>query len=258
MNKRCSRCLKEQDIKHFQRNNKVFKTCNLCSVYQSKNNKNNTKQCPSCLKKREKTEYDKKCKICKECSKMTSRQRQGANTKGARLLQTYIELKKAGNCVDCAEDDWRVLEFDHVRGDKIKEVRRMTTEKTMREEAAKCELRCCNCHLTKSYHTEGTHRIKNPVTYHHKRRATARSYVEAYKLKNGCIDCGEKDDRCLQFDHVDPGNKFKNISRLISSSASIETIKLEIQKCELRCGNCHRLKTLKQFNYQTYKNVEYK
>lgn len=254
--KLCSRCSKEQDEKEFQRNNRTFKTCNTCSVYHS-NNKGDTKICPSCQKQKGKMEYDKQCKICKECSKLTLRQRQGVGTKGVKLLQLYIELKQTGNCVDCAEDNWRVLEFDHVTDDKIKEVRRMTTIASMRAEAAKCELRCCNCHLIKTYHTEGRTNTKEPTTYHQKRRAAARIYVEKYKRERGCIECGEKDIRCLQFDHINSEAKFECVSRLISSSASIETIKTEIQKCELRCGNCHRLKTIKQFNYQTYKNVEY-
>ncbi len=50
----------------------------------------------------------------------------------------------------------------------------------------------------------------------------------------------------LDFDHV-KGDKIENVSIMINSGASLERLILEIEKCEIRCANCHRRKTAKDF-----------
>lgn len=67
----------------------------------------------------------------------------------------------------------------------------------------------------------------------------------AYLSSHPCVDCGETDIRVLEFDHV-RGNKSANITRLLSNAVSWITIEAEIAKCEVRCANCHRLKTLER------------
>ena len=64
----------------------------------------------------------------------------------------------------------------------------------------------------------------------------------AYLSSHPCVDCGQTDIRCLEFDHV-RGNKTTTISDLIQRAASWSTIEAEIAKCEVRCANCHRIKT---------------
>jgi hypothetical protein len=56
-----------------------------------------------------------------------------------------------------------------------------------------------------------------------------------------CVDCGEDDRRCLEFHHLK--NKTSIVSRVLSSGSPLETLKLEISKCEVLCVNCHRKKT---------------
>ena len=36
---------------------------------------------------------------------------------------------------------------------------------------------------------------------------------------------------------------------LVSQGYTWKTIKKEIDKCEVRCRNCHKIRTYKQFNY---------
>ena len=57
-----------------------------------------------------------------------------------------------------------------------------------------------------------------------------------------CVDCGQTDIRVLEFDHV-RGKKSGDISRMVIQSYSWSTIEAEIAKCEVRCANCHRIKT---------------
>lgn len=75
-----------------------------------------------------------------------------------------------------------------------------------------------------------------------------RKFVLNYLKNNPCVDCGEDDVIVLDFDHV-KGKKLKNVSRLVVSHATIATIQEEIDKCEVRCANCHRRATAKRGNF---------
>ena len=67
-------------------------------------------------------------------------------------------------------------------------------------------------------------------------------YVENIKKQSGCVDCGESNHLVLDFDHIED-NKYKCISNMVYESYSIKTIQKEIDKCEVRCSNCHRIIT---------------
>lgn len=77
-----------------------------------------------------------------------------------------------------------------------------------------------------------------------------REYVYKYLLEHPCIDCGESDPVVLEFDHQ--SDKIDSISDMITK-CGIEKLKQEIKKCEVRCANCHRRKTAKDFSYFTYR-----
>ncbi len=66
-----------------------------------------------------------------------------------------------------------------------------------------------------------------------------------YLRASACIDCGETDIRVLQFDHVDPMNKTGNIADL-AKVVTWDVLVIEIAKCVVRCGNCHRRKTVRE------------
>ena len=72
--------------------------------------------------------------------------------------------------------------------------------------------------------------------------AENRQKLYIYLSEHSCVDCGQNDIRVLEFDHV-RGNKSASINDLLKKAASWETIKAEIAKCEVRCVNCHRVKT---------------
>ena len=69
---------------------------------------------------------------------------------------------KANPCVDCGETDAIVLEFDHVRDKDFNlsdAARKGVSMKKLKDEIAKCEVRCSNCHRRKTYERSGlTHK----------------------------------------------------------------------------------------------------
>ncbi|MEI6058968.1 MAG: hypothetical protein WCP89_04320, partial [archaeon] len=75
------------------------------------------------------------------------------------------------------------------------------------------------------------------------------NYIQQYLINNPCIDCGEGDITVLEFDHTGKIPKFKAVSLLIRAKYPLQKIKEEISKCEVRCANCHRRKTAKDFKW---------
>lgn len=71
-------------------------------------------------------------------------------------------------------------------------------------------------------------------------RATAiRRWLDAYKLRHGCVDCGyNAHPAALHFDHIG-SNKTMNVC----NSKSVAQAQREITKCVVRCANCHAVKT---------------
>lgn len=72
-----------------------------------------------------------------------------------------------------------------------------------------------------------------------------RDFVRTYLETHPCLDCTESDPVCLDFDHV-RGEKLGNICDMVYSSCRLETIQREIEKCDVRCANCHRKITAKR------------
>jgi hypothetical protein len=77
-------------------------------------------------------------------------------------------------------------------------------------------------------------------------RQENREKLLAYLLAHPCVDCGETDPRCLDFDHV-RGEKRRNVANLMERPWT--TIETEIAKCDVRCANCHRKRTATQFGW---------
>lgn len=67
----------------------------------------------------------------------------------------------------------------------------------------------------------------------------AREVTGEYLLSHPCVDCGEGDLRVLDFDHRPGSGKSHNVMFLVNSGYSLERIRAEIEKCDVRCRNCH-------------------
>lgn len=91
---------------------------------------------------------------------------------------------------------------------------------------------------------------------HHKalnenRKKETRKWIWDYLKVHPCIDCGETDPIVLEFDHN--SDKFMEISDMVRMGYSIPKIESEISKCSVRCANCHRRKTARDFAW--YKDL---
>ena len=70
-----------------------------------------------------------------------------------------------------------------------------------------------------------------------------RKQLLRYFQEHPCVDCGETDPLVLEFDHKSTAVKTDNVSTMITDSRPMHLIMEEIEKCEVRCANCHRRST---------------
>jgi hypothetical protein len=114
----------------------------------------------------------------------------------------------------------------------------------------KRQIRCRACtRLQVKLHYENHHAyyIRKALKRNRVVKELHRTKLLAYLSAHSCVDCGESDVVCLEFDHV-RGHKVKPVSQMIGAYewAAIEK---EIAKCQVRCANCHRRRTAKQRGY---------
>lgn len=107
--------------------------------------------------------------------------------------------------------------------------------------------RCATDYHNKWYHQNKKRHIETSSAAREQRRARIQEVILEAK-REGCVDCNERHPACLDFDHV-RGQKSFNISRAIRNTAPLERIMHEIRKCVVRCANCHRKKTAKEYRW---------
>lgn len=86
--------------------------------------------------------------------------------------------------------------------------------------------------------TDATKKIYfNRVT----RRKKLRDWYRAYKAKLKCVRCGFSHPAVIDFHHRDPKFKEFSIAEIFTFSQSISRLKVELEKCDPLCANCHRI-----------------
>ncbi len=85
-----------------------------------------------------------------------------------------------------------------------------------------------------------------------RREDTRKTYVE-YMAGRACVDCGYSDWlAALQWDHIGD-NKVAGVTALINSGNPWTKVLEEIEKCELRCCNCHAIKSAERGQWWTHR-----
>ena len=77
-------------------------------------------------------------------------------------------------------------------------------------------------------------------------RAASRKYVDKRRLlidtikyASGCVRCGIKDSRVLEFHHRDPSTKEFCGDGFVR--CSLDRFYAEVEKCNVLCANCHKI-----------------
>lgn len=200
---------------------------------------------------------------CRECFRGYFRERgelhlrQVKSAKVTRLAAARAHIMRhfeAHPCADCGEQDPLVLEFDHIGmkgGDVSNLVSAARSVSALQAELERCEVVCVNCHRARTATRGGWRRARPDWRTPSETRSPHedRNIVRALEVleRSGCVDCGWRDLRALDFDHL--GDKIDSVTRLAAGGCSLARLEAEIAKCAVRCGNCHRRRTATMGGY---------
>lgn len=115
--------------------------------------------------------------------------------------------------------------------------------------------RICTTEYKKQWYKDNSEEAKRRIKLKKEEyRKNNAQFLISYFLKHPCVDCGETDPLVLEFDHRDPKEKTSTVSQLLkdypaSSGQSFSKVVQEIEKCDVRCANCHRKRTARQMNW---------
>lgn len=101
--------------------------------------------------------------------------------------------------------------------------------------------------VTKQALASRRHYLKNKeqrLADNRQRKKAVKAWYKDYKKQQSCAKCGESHWACLDFHHINPKSKVREIAVLVCSGWCIDSILSEIAKCEVLCANCHRKVTL--------------
>lgn len=186
-----------------------------------------------------------KCEVrCANCHRRKTRERSGSRRASALETQTRRGATRAPvqlsleatlgvrTCRVCGETK-PLVEFPY------RSLRRQTRQWIC--------LLCQRDYTNEWYSRNRRRQIAMAKERSHHATAELRNRVREYLLGHPCVDCGESDPGVLDFDHL--RDKKANVSTLVQSGISWESLAQEIAKCEVRCANCHRRRTAMRGRY---------
>ncbi len=127
-------------------------------------------------------------------------------------------------------------------------IEKVDEEMIFRKGKASNWCRFCKRLYDNKYHKVRSPQAKKAKNYSQSKRLKLRiGKILDYLKDHPCIDCGETDPIVLEFDHI--RDKTHNVGDLLRCGFALTKIMDEINKCEVRCSNCHTRKTARQFNW---------
>ena len=201
------------------------------------------------------------CKTCRD--KRCKRQNALKEERKLSNFNNNDDYKKCSKCYKIKEfdkfgPDTRCLvcyNSSYTQNQKLTE--NIMLAKSMYPSLVLC-MKCCNLKdetdfVTECNQIEGTccTDCRNYVFTRNDSLANTILELKKEKGKQGCIDCGEKDIRLLEFDHVDRSTKLCDIWRC----RTVESIMQESDKCVMRCIICHVRRTKAQLGFGRHPNI---
>jgi hypothetical protein len=93
--------------------------------------------------------------------------------------------------------------------------------------------------------------VRRAIAQVRRRRDENRREIRSYLATHPCVDCGVDNILVLEFDHRDPAQKLSDIGLMIVSTRWAR-VRAEIDKCDVRCVNCHRRRTAHDFKWAKF------
>lgn len=114
------------------------------------------------------------------------------------------------------------------------------------QRVGQCYEKCIVCMKTRGrdyYHLNHERQLKLALIRRHRAYNIKRKYINEAKNR-ACADCGLKYPYfVMDFDHKDRRDKINDVAYMATRNWSLEKIKNEVNKCEVVCANCHRIRT---------------
>jgi len=107
---------------------------------------------------------------------------------------------------------------------------------------------CCRAYAKGHYQRNLSYYKAKAVVARLRTHLVNNAIVDEFLRTHPCVDCGESDPVVLDFDHVEPKLKRGDVGRMQHQSGAVR-LQMEMDKCAVRCGNCHRLRTVQQFGW---------
>jgi hypothetical protein len=177
-------------------------------------------------------------------------------TKRQAVTTEFLRELREVPCVDCGgRFSGPQMDFDHrdpsQKAFNLSSGRAaLKSREQLLAEAAKCDVVCANCHRLRS---RKQHRqwlasrtpVVSPRIDEHRARWRYNADLLDQLRSVPCADCRGRFAQCaMDFDHRDPSTKSRGVTRMISGST--ERMLAEVDKCDIVCANCHRLRTLER------------
>lgn len=138
---------------HPERSHRAHGKCQSCYIHQRNSVLGNSYKPATCHPDRRHTAKG----LCDKCYRNHIRVASGEvirRKEQRAVMRAWLEQEKSKPCKDCGKSyPYYVMDFDHVRGEKRKNLGAVYIWKreTLEAEIAKCDLVCSNCHRIRTH-----------------------------------------------------------------------------------------------------------